>query len=74
MLSLEECRKFLGDEVQVSDEELDRVRADLYGVALAIVEHLAAGVEEAPLGPAAEPAWTPQRPIPIRVPSNSKAG
>jgi hypothetical protein len=33
MLSLDRCRQILGDECDLTDEELDKVRRALYGLA-----------------------------------------
>lgn len=38
MLTLERCRQILGDEVPVSDADLERWRDQLYGLARVVVE------------------------------------
>jgi hypothetical protein len=38
MLTLERCRQILGDEVPVSDSDLERWRDQLYGLARVVVE------------------------------------
>ena len=41
MLSLEECRRFLPSSVQLDDEELERVRQQMYALCTASYEALA---------------------------------
>jgi hypothetical protein len=57
MLSLEKCREFLEDEGRdLSDDDLDRLRREAYGLAEIILEcYLDQRVKTAPL-PAQEPS------------------
>ena len=45
MLSIEECRKYLGNS-QVSDKEVEQLRNALYSIAGLIIDHTVAGNEE----------------------------
>lgn len=41
MLTIEQCREILGDDVHLSDERLERLRDELYRVADVVTEHIA---------------------------------
>jgi len=41
MLTIEQCREILGDDVHLSDERLERLRDELYRVANVVSEHIA---------------------------------
>jgi len=47
MLTTEQCRKILGDDVQISDERLERLRDELYALADLVTDDLANGDVEA---------------------------
>jgi hypothetical protein len=53
LLTLEQCRRILGNDLQVSDEELLELRQQLYSLAMLAME-LADSVPEARSGTAVE--------------------
>jgi hypothetical protein len=62
MLSLEECRRLLPPSVQLDDEELERVRQQMYALCTASYEALAP-----------KPAGSEDRVIPFRSRNRKRA-
>jgi len=74
MLSLDECREFLGDEGRdLSDDDLDRLRREAYSLAEIVIEcYLDQRAKTAPL-PAQEPSEGPHSGIASTAESAAKS-